>query len=246
MSTYGSRTYNPPLGALALGVVACLVAVAVWFGVRAGDDQPTGDSSIGNQSSSEHVVPASAPKGGVVLPEGADQVDGYPVKFPYTDLGAVAVQVAIARGQTGFDYDQAATIAGVYAAPDDRAVFEARSTEAVELRRKQAGVSASGEVPAPTSYALTPVGFTVEELDADYFAVSLLSYVTMTAADNTTKDFLYTGAQLLRWIDGDWKIVPGSSEDHQRLLDQGLPQAAAPGTPEYEKAGWITLSGVQQ
>jgi hypothetical protein len=197
-------------------------------------------------STQEAPAAETAPKDGVTLPEGASQVNGYPVEFPYSDLGAVAAQAEVAKAQVGFDYDQAAAVAGIYAAPGHREVFEYRSRDAVALRRQQAGVPRDGEVPAPASYALTPVAFTVEELDTDYYAVNLLSYVTLTGTDGKIKDGLYAGTQLLQWIDGDWKLVQGSSENIQRLVDAGQPEAVAPGTPEFEQAGWIRINGAPQ
>lgn len=248
MGTYEHRARIVTLAILAiLAVIAVLVAGVVWFGARgddaAADSQQPGETSSTAGQESEQLVPKTPPKDGVVLPRGASQLEGHPVQFPYTDLGAVAVQAEVAKGQVGFDYDQAAALADIYAAPKDKAIFEQRSRDAVALRRKQAGVSAQGEVPAPASYAVSPVAFTVEELASDYYVVNLLSYVTLTTTEGTVSDFLYSGTQLVRWIDGDWKLVQGSGADYQQLVDEGQPQAVAPGTPEYEQAGWIQING---
>lgn len=249
MSTYENRPRIMPLAILA--AIALLVAGVVWFVARgedaaAGSQQPGEPSSTEAGQESEQLTPETPPKDGVVLPQGASQVDGYPVQFPYTDLGAVAVQAEVAKGQVGFDYDQATAIAGIYAAPEDKATFEQRSRDAVALRRQQAGVPAEGEVPAPASYAVTPVAFTVEELDTDYYVVNLLSYITLTTAEGKVSDFLYAGTQLVRWTDGDWKLVQGSGAEYQQLIDEGQPQAVAPGTPEFEQAGWIPIDGEPQ
>jgi len=249
MSTYENRPRIVPLAILAAIAlfVAGLVWVSVWFVAR-GDDaaadgqQPDETSSTAGQVS-EQLAPETPPKDGVVLPHGASQVDGHPVQFPYTDLGAVAVQAEVAKGQIGFDYDQATAIAGIYAATDDKATFEQRSSDAVALRRRQAGVLAEGEVPAPASYAVTPVAFTVEELDTDYYVVNLLSYITLTTTEGKVSDFLYAGTQLVRWTDGDWKLVQGTGAEYQQLIDEGQPEAVAPGTPEFEQAGWIPIDG---
>jgi len=248
MSTYENRARVMPLAILA--AIAVLVAGVVWFVAR-GDDAAAGGQQPGETSStegavSEQLAPETPPEDGVVLPRGASEVDGYPVQFPYTDLGAVAVQAEVAKGQVGFDYDQAITIAGIYAAPEDKATFEQRSRDAVALRRKQAGVAAQGEVPSPASYAVTPVAFTVDELDTDYYVVNLLSYVTLTTTEGKVSDFLYAGTQLVRWTDGDWKLVQGSGAEYQQLIVEGQPQAVAPGTPEFEQAGWISINGEPQ
>jgi len=76
--------------------------------------------------------------------------------------------------------------------------------------------------------------------------VNLLSYVTLTTADGQVKDSLYAGTQLMRWLDGDWRLVQGSEADIEHLVSEGQPQAVAPGTPEFEKAGWIRINGAPQ
>ena len=240
--------------------IACLVATAVWLGARGRADdnerqptRPPGDPEptvVDADVSVEQVAPETAPTDGVVIPTGADQVDGYPTGFPQTDLGAVALQVEVAKAQVGFDYDQAATVAGLYANPEDKAVFEQRARDAVALRRQQAGVPKEGDVPAPASYAVTPIAYTLEELDTDYYAVNLLSYVTLTTADGKVKDGLYAGTQLMRWLEvdgvGDWRLVQGSAAGHRAPGLEGQPKAVAPDTPEFKQAGWIRINGAPQ
>ena len=147
----------------ALVAIACLVATAVWFGARGrtADDgadtttaatRPPGDPASSTQPAVEQIAPETAPTDGVVIPTGADQVNGHPTRFPQTDLGAVALQIEVAKAQVGFDYDQAVTVAGLYADPADKAVFEERARDAVALRRQQAGVPKDGDVPTPASY----------------------------------------------------------------------------------------------
>ncbi|MDE0777127.1 MAG: hypothetical protein OSB43_12715 [Nocardioides sp.] len=269
MSSRTTSTTPTPAGNLAriavLVVIAAVAATAVWLGTR-GDDgaadrdggtEPaagtSGDSPGGSAggSGSELLAPesvAAAPAEGVTMPTGSTQTDGYATGFPYTDLGAVALQVELARAQVGLDYDQAATVAQLYSDPADQAVFEQRSRDAVGLRRQQAGVPAEGEVPAPASYAVTPMAYTLEELDTDYYVVNLLSYVTLTDVDGESRDGLYAGTQLVRWVaepdaanGGDWKVVEGSTADLENLIAQGQPKAVAPETKEFEDAGWIMI-----
>ena len=237
-----------------LVAIACMVATVVWLGARTRADDSGGPDTTGGDNSSqtvenasvEQVAPDTAPADGVVIPTGDDQIDGYPTGFPATDLGAVALQVELAKAQLGFDYDQAVTVARLYANPEDKAVFEERSRAAVALRRQQAGVAKEGDVPAPASYAVTPVAYTLEQLDTGYYAVNLLSYVTLTTADGQVKDSLYAGTQLMGWLDGDWRLVQGSDADIEHLVSEGQPQAVSPGTPEFEKAGWIQINGAPQ
>lgn len=229
-----------------LGVVAVLAAGAV-FVVR-GSSRPEQSGGAGRHEAALTVpagtpvvgaAPSLPPADGMVLPEGTRVVEGHPTGFPHSDLGPVAAQAALAEAQIGFDYDQAARVARIYAAPEARSLLIGRSRTAVQLRREQAGVPPDGAVPASASYAMTPVAFTVTELDTDdSYAVNLLSYVTLVAADGSSRDFLYAGTQLFRWTEGDWKVVEGSPADLARLARQGQPRAAVPGTPEFEKAGW--------
>ncbi|WP_067429013.1 hypothetical protein [Nocardioides jensenii] len=246
-------TDNPSRGQLArigvLVLIAVLVATAVWLGASGRDDNAKADdSSAPTQPPAdvEQVAPATTPTDGVVIPTGTDQVNGHPTGFPQTDLGAVALQVEVAKAQVGFDYDQATTVADLYADANDKALFEQRSRDAVQLRRQQAGVPVEGEVPAPASYAVTPIAYTLEELETGYYAVNLLSYVTLTTADAEVKDDLYAGTQLMRWIDGDWRLVAGSTQDIEQLVAAGQPQAVAPDTPEFKQAGWVRINGAPQ
>ena len=259
MTESNSRSDLLRIGALV--AIACLVATTVWLGARgrAGHDGGSSDkTTTGDLASSstypfgviEQVAPEAAPPDGVVIPSGTDQVNGYPTEFPRTDLGAVALQIEVAKAQVGFDYDQAVTVAGVYANPEDKPAFEERARDAVTLRRQQADVPKDGDVPAPASYAVTPIAYTLAELDTDYYAVNLLSYVTLTTADGEVKDGLYAGTQLMRWleVDGvwDWRLVQGSTEDIQHLVKAGQPQAVAPHTPEFKQAGWVPINGAPQ
>ena len=83
--------------------------------------------------------------------------------------------------------------------PADKAVFEERARDAVALRRQQAGVPRDGDVPAPASYAVTPIAYSLEELGTDYYAVNLLSYVTLTTAHEVVELSLETGAEQRHW-----------------------------------------------
>ncbi len=250
----GGRARSRRVPWLVLGLLAGSAAVAACLGFLAPrGDHPAGAGGTGPAVSAFSPVPDSqggvadaapaTPSGdGVALPAGTGQVAGYPTGFPPVDLGAVAVQAALTRAQIGFDYAQAVRVAGVYAAPDARQGMVDRARAAVGLRRGQAGVPARGAVPAPASYALTPVAFTVEELRTGLFAVDLLSYVTLTRVDGTTGNSLYAGAQLLGWVEGDWKVVQGSDADLARLRAQ-QPAVAVPGTRKFARARWTVIRG---
>lgn len=193
-------------------------------------------------------TPAEVTAGGVALPSGSGEVAGHPTGFPYSDLGAAAVPVAIARAQVGFDRAQAEAVATTYAMPTQQRTFVLRARAAVAARRQQTGVPAQGSAPAPAAYAATPVAFTVAELEPNFYAVNVLSYLTVTSVRGESLDSYYAGAQLVRWVPdsslaagGDWKLDVGTPSDQQQLAGGHAKAAAAPGTVAFEAEGWLLL-----
>ncbi len=244
--------------------VAAAVAAAVWMLTRpqstdSGDpstsshhtehDSQTSEAGSSGGSASRQESPRTAPTEGVVLPRGAGQVNGLATKFLYTDLGSVATQVGVSRAQIGFDYETAITAVRSYAAPGQTSVFEQRARLAVAERRRAAGVPAAGEAPAPASYAVTPVAYHLQQLDTDYYAVTLLSYITFTTTGGRSKDGFYAGTQLVKWIEseseGDWKLTAGTKDDVRQVLDADRPKPAAPGTAQFTSEGWVGLNAEQ-
>lgn len=247
-----------------LVVLALVIAAVVWMFTRPGTTDPTGsgdaaasvhhDAQISQtspvrRSESKQESPQTSPKGGVVLPKGVDQVRGQTTGFPYTNLGAVATQVAVSRAQIGFDYDTATTAVATYAAPQETAVFEQRARLAVATRRRAAGVPAEGPVPAPASYAVTPVAYHLQQLATDYYAVTLLSYITLTTSGGKSKDGFYAGTGLVKWVPtkpvGDWKLTRGTDADVRAVLGADRPKPARPGTDQFKSEGWIQLNAEQ-
>jgi hypothetical protein len=167
---------------------------------------------------------------------------GYQVGFPNTDLGAVAAAVEITRAQVGFDYDQAATVARAYAAPDDVEVLTTRARDAVSYRRQQLGVAGTGDVAAPAAFALNPFAFQVLEMDPGCYAVTVLSLASTTTAQGRLRNIYYAGTQLVGWVDDDWKTVAGSTEQRRRLLSRQAPAAVGPNDPQFRRAGWIRIT----
>lgn len=249
-----SRTLARPT---VIATIVAMVAASVFLLTRdgpagsadsAGEDRSDDRSStvsVDTGSSIAREAPTAAGAAGVDLPDGGEVVNGYPTRFPHSDLGPVAAQAALARAQIGFDYNQAIDLTDIYGDPDPnvRARLATRARLAVKLRREQAGIPATGTIPAPASYALTPIAFTLKELGTDYYAVNLLSYVSVTNGNGATRDSLYAGTQLFKWIDEDWKVVEGSPSEINALARQGQPKPAVPGTPEFVRAGWILIQG---
>ena len=260
------RTRTAGLIALAVtaAVAAAVAAAAVWMLTRpqstdSGDpsasphhtqhDSQTSDAGSSGGSASRRESPRTAAKHGVVLPRGAGQVNGLATKFPYTALGAVATQVGVSRAQIGFDYETAITAVRTYADPEQTSVFEQRARWAVAERRRAAGVPAGGEAPAPASYAVTPVAYHLQQLDADCYAVTLLSFITFTTTGGRSKDGFYAGTQLVKWVEteseGDWKLTAGTKDDVRQVLDADRPKPAVPGTAKFTSEGWIGLNAEQ-
>jgi hypothetical protein len=256
-------TASRPLRSRTLTLIALAVVAAAAVGMftrpdttASGDpaagshhDGQTSEAASSDGSASTQESPRISPKGGVVLPEGVEQVNGLATGFPDSDLGAVATQVAVSRTQIGFDYDTATAAVRTYAAPEEAAVFEQRARLAVAERRKGAGVPADGEAPAPASYAVTPVAYHLQELTTDYYAVTLLSYITFTTTGGKSKDGFYAGTQLVKWVEtksgGDWKLTAGTNAAVRKVLDADRPKPAAPGTTQFRSEGWIQLNPEQ-
>jgi len=239
------NTITIPRQWIGLVVLAALAATAVWLGTRdsgASANNPTSPSTAARTDAITHLAPTVAPEGGVILPEGSDQIDGLPVKFPYSDLGAIALQVAVTKAQIGFEVTQALALTDIYVADEARGHFADRIRASVALRRQQAGVPETGEPPAPASYAMSPIAYQLEELGPDYYAVSMLSYVTFTTVTGQTRDGYYTGIQFVKWTKGDWKVVQGAPSDLERLSTQSLPASVGPEDPRFLADGWIPLS----
>lgn len=192
----------------------------------------------------------------VALPIGTGEVDGYPVGFPHTGLGAAAAVVGFDRAQIGFDYDRAAAIAGVYAAPADVAALQARARTAVASRRHLLGVPATRAPAAPAAFALTPFAFTLDELTADSYVVTVLNLATTTHTNSWVRNLYYSGTQVVRWVsddstaddlDGDWKVVDPSPGGLRRIAVLPHLPAIGPRDPRFVDSGWtaITPGGAQ-
>jgi len=238
--TFLSQNPNRPRLVAGLLVVAALGAALLVIAIASHDPQPRpadGDASASATSS----LPATQPEEGVVLPAGTGQVAGYPVGFPHTDLGAVAAQAALNQAQIGFDYDQAATVIDVYAAPQDRGVLESRAREAVSYRRTKLAVPLNGAAPAPAAFALTPYAFQLQQLDADCYAVTVLNLASTTDTTGEVRNIYYSGTQIVRWSDRDWKVVAGTPAEQQQVIDQQQPPAVGPNDPQFRQAGWIKI-----
>jgi hypothetical protein len=235
----------PWRGAIVLVVIAALTALTV--GVVAGRDADATRTTTAAGSSTGTQVEARVTTASTTssLPEGADQVDGMPTGFPHDEQGAVATAVAVTRAQIGFDTDQAAAVAAVYADPAERVAFEELAQSAVGSRREQAGISPTQEPPAPTAYAATPLAYTVTEVGPDHYAVHLLSWITLTSTTAEVKDHLYVGTQLLTWSDDDWRLTMPTA-DLRRDLAQQQPPAATPGTEAFARAGWVLIEDVNR
>src|SRR4051812_36688593 len=156
-------------------VIIALTATAPLGGSEGQAGSPAGGGTSGSRTDTLDTATSAdgLAEGSVRLPPGADHVKGYPIGFPHADVGAVATLVEFNRAQIGFDYDQAAAVARIYAAPDDVDSVEARARESVANRRQQLGIDATGDAPAPAAFALTPFAFTLEELDDASYAVTV-------------------------------------------------------------------------
>ena len=185
----------------------------------------------------------------VQLPEGSGTVEGYPVGFPRSELGAVAVPVELSRAQIGFDYGQAATAAEVYAAEADRDAVVARASQAVAYRRDDLALPTRGAVPAPASFALTPYAFRPTELQPDRYLVTVLNLASATSKNGKVTTRYYAGTQVVAWTDApvgggaDWRLVEPTGRDQQQLATLPETQPAAPeDLDQLAAAGWTPIA----
>ena len=214
-----------------------------------GDVSGTGRSTDGSMGEYE-TDPVTG------LPIGSSSQDGLPTGFPRTDLGAAAVVVELNRAQIGLDVDTALTRIRVYADPADQAFFDELATASIDQRRNDLGAPAAGEVNAPAAYAQSPIGYQVEQYpiepadqpedETDLYLVSVLNEVTTTTTAGESGRSLYVGQQFVAWTPdndggGDWKLVEPTAAAREQLLATAPPAPAAPGTPEFDQAGWIAL-----
>lgn len=246
-----------------LTILALVAAVAVYAitaaanGNTAGqetDDQPhtrteaTNETEEEPEARSEQVAPETPPADGVELPTGSTTTEGLPTGFPYTDLGAVAMQVHLTTTEGAFDYDQSARTARVYASPELAIDLDAAVHRAVSQRRTEAGLPADGEPVAPASYVITPMAFTVAELEPDLYAVTLLSIHSTTTVDGEVTHTWHTEVGLSDWVEGDWKAVTGEGLDLdlEQIAADHLHPARGPDSPEFAEVGWIPIKGAYQ
>lgn len=262
------RPLNRPLTPMRASIAVILAVVlttaigAVVITVRAAvvtdGSEATGGSvdSPGQSTASAAPVPTvemllKPGQDNVSLPEPTAYRDGLAAGFPGTDLGAIATDVALTQSQYGFDDHQAAAAATHFAAPEAATELRARALAAVEQRREQAALPAAGPAPAPAAYAMTPIAAAVDTLDADESGdggatatstatviVHVLSYVTLTTADNQVRDHLYAGTQVLEWTGTQWQVTAPTAD-----VTDGIdtPQPADPGTEQFTTAGWTSL-----
>ena len=130
-------------------VVLVVVAAVAARHRRCGRRRPRPRRPV-QRLASRHAGPTPGLQLPSSLPAGSHQVDGLPTGFPHDELGAVATAVSATRAQIGFDPDQAAAVAAVYADPAERAAFEDLARGAVATDAGRPAVGPTQEPPPPT------------------------------------------------------------------------------------------------
>ncbi len=173
----------------------------------------------------------------VVLPEGKDQIEEFPVGFPRTPEGAAAAEVTKDRYGTTLDYQLANTVARIYLAPTLTAMADQASTATVQALRTKLGVNVSGPAPIGTSAVSRPLGVQWTKTADGRVEVSVLTQVDYRMPGKAWSE-LAAATTVWQWMQGaagrpaDWRLVDGRRPD----------AALAPiGSKGFNDAGWIAI-----
>ena len=211
-------------------------------------DSHSETSSTEAGQASRAAVPQTPPKDGVVLPQRRQPGQRPPRQVP---LHRSRRGRAPGRGRQGHRSGSTTTRPSPSPAstPTPRTRRSSSSAPATPSRcaASRPAFRPKATVPAPASYAVTPVAYTLEELDTDYYAVNLLSYITLTTTEGKVSDGLYAGTQLIRWLRRRLGLAagPGQRRGHQHLVQR---RPAAGGRPRHPgvQAGRLDARSTEQ
>lgn len=182
----------------------------------------------------------AAPARRMVLPAGAERVDEYPVKFPFSVEGAAAAAVATTRYAATLDYLTASEVLRLYAASANATQADTTASAAVGAARKRLGLPLAGPVSADASLVTNPVGVAWEVLAPDRVRIALESVAEYRRGDTITRELVSLN-NFLRWDQtaGDWKLVPTPAGQFAG------PPTAELGTQAFNDAGWSAIAQAQ-
>jgi hypothetical protein len=235
------------LGVIGLVLVALVLTAIVTSSGNNSKSSPTaGNSPAPQPGTSGQAAPtptATADTDGgdfvgpdtwVQLPKGTDTANGLPVKFPHTDQGAAAMEVAAIRASWNLDPNTIINAVETYSVPDEVGQSKALASQAAAGNRQSAGMPTSGPLPSGAAYNAVPIGVQWTEQDANHVKVSL-DIRLVTNAGNGAKDQiqLISTTAMAVWTADDWKdasVPPGRQ----------IPPADL-GTPAFNANGWKAI-----
>ncbi|MCI0689925.1 MAG: hypothetical protein L0Y54_22210 [Sporichthyaceae bacterium] len=167
-----------------------------------------------------------APERWVRLPAATRLVDEFPVGFPHTAQGGMAV--AVAR---------------LYTAPAHAAGSAQRAADAALAWRARLGAPPSGPLPPQLGVSARPVGVQWTRLGPDRLRVSVLAeLLEFRGPDEPIRRSMVAITAELVWADAgsgaDWALVPSNG----RLP---TPPPAELGAAGFNDAGWVAIGQVR-
>lgn len=219
----------------------------------AGPEEARGTAGSAAVDSEPALPPPAAPQGGsgtaemdafaaperrVVLPVGTEQVDEYPVKFPYTPEGAAAAAVAMTRFSATLDYAIANEVMRLYASGESADEAAQTATDSVQAARQRLGLPATGPAPAEAAVVAEPVGVTWQILTDRQVRVSVETVAEYWLDNVITSRELVAATSVLAWDEsaGDWKLIPTPAD---QTAGPGMGEL---GTREFNDAGWSAIA----
>jgi hypothetical protein len=231
------RTARNRLIGLATAVVALVTGVVALLTAHSGSHTRTPAPA----SSTASTAPSPSPTGGLgivpttVLPNPSRVIDGVPVGYPHTEMGAVSAAAHFLGVLDTFDPQAAQKQAQIMADPDYSEVFGVEVRNAGEQARKTAGLPPDGESDPGNNSTTQPRAFQDHQDTPDRVLVWLLSDSDITVNGVVAHSEAVSGAVMV-WTQDDWKL---SVVDDPPAT---APQSATPGTAQAVSEGWRTLA----
>ncbi len=157
-------------------------------------------------ASSPPATNATATPGMIVLPHAAGLENGLAVRWPHTDAGAVAMNVAAETARGG--------VAEVIAV--------------VRQGRAKSGIAADGPLPAGVLSSITDSMAKIIASHGDQRTVCTWGVLKVTGVPVPT-NAPATGCYLIGWVNGDWHIVGDGPDQPATVFTPGDPASVAAG-----------------
>jgi hypothetical protein len=174
----------------------------------------------------------------VELPQPTTYVNGVPVGYPRSSVGAIAAAYGYSRIASGLDVE--ATLRAIEFMADPSGAWFPRQRDelgdGLVAQRTALGLSAVGPT-AGASLTITPASYQLLSNGAGQAHVLTLNIVSGIAVDGARTSGTVVLDWALRWIGDRWRVVaPYDGGDHDTL-------AVAPMTSAARALGWQEASG---